>query len=137
MLATEGSTGHRLLQTVVENATWKCGVWQTRLFEPFEILRQSNHESSGNEKENSTCARRHASRCRLRFETPPGRPHHPPSTAAYKANPPKLASRGSLLVAYVVAGHAAYRTQLFCYLKTNGRDELNTMNLWAGIDGSM
>lgn len=47
------------------------------------------------------------------------------------------ASRGSLLVAYVVAGHAAYRTQLFCYLKANGHDELNTMNLWAGIDGSM
>src|SRR5947209_19656387 len=47
------------------------------------------------------------------------------------------ASRGSLLVAYVVAGHAAYRTQLFCYLKANGRDELNTMNLWAGMDGSM
>lgn len=47
------------------------------------------------------------------------------------------ASRGSLLVAFVVAGHAAYRTQLFCYLKANGHDELNTMNLWAGMDGSM
>ena len=26
---------------------------QTKLFEPFEILRHLNHESSGNEKENS------------------------------------------------------------------------------------
>jgi hypothetical protein len=41
MLATEGSTKRRLLQTVVENATWKCGVLQTELFEPFEILRHS------------------------------------------------------------------------------------------------
>ena len=53
MLATEGSTECRLLQTVVENATWKCRVLRTKLFEPFEILRHSNHESSGNEKENS------------------------------------------------------------------------------------
>jgi hypothetical protein len=28
-------------------------VLQTKLFEPFEILRHLNHESSGNEKENS------------------------------------------------------------------------------------
>ena len=47
------------------------------------------------------------------------------------------ASRGSLLVNLVVCGYAAYRTQLFCYLKSCGRDELNTMNLWAGRDGSM
>lgn len=46
-------------------------------------------------------------------------------------------SRGSYLVNLVLAGHAAYRTQLFCYLKACGRDELNTMNLWAGMDGSM
>lgn len=45
------------------------------------------------------------------------------------------ANRGRLLVDLIVAGHAAYRTQLFCYLKSCGRDELNTMNLWAGIDG--
>jgi hypothetical protein len=45
--------------------------------------------------------------------------------------------RGPLLVNLVVSGHAAYRTQLFCYLKACGRDELNTMNLWAGVDGSM
>jgi hypothetical protein len=52
MLATGGSTERGLLQTVVENATWKCGVLQTKLFE-LEILRHLNHESSGNEKENS------------------------------------------------------------------------------------
>lgn len=46
-------------------------------------------------------------------------------------------SRGSLLVNLVLCGHAAYRTQLFCYLKACGRDDLNTMNLWGGMDGSM
>lgn len=45
--------------------------------------------------------------------------------------------RGPALITLVVAGHAAYRTQLFCYLKACGREELNTMNLWAGMDGSM
>jgi hypothetical protein len=44
-------------------------------------------------------------------------------------------SRGSLVVNLVLSGYAAYRTQLFCYLKACGRDELNTMNLWAGTDG--
>jgi hypothetical protein len=43
-------------------------------------------------------------------------------------------SRGAHLVNLVFGGHAAYRTQLFCYLKSCGRDELNTMNLWAGMD---
>lgn len=45
--------------------------------------------------------------------------------------------RGPALVNLVVCGHAAYRTQLFCYLKACGREELNTMNLWAGMDGGM
>lgn len=45
--------------------------------------------------------------------------------------------RGPALVSVVVCGHAAYRTQLFCYLKACGRSELNTMNLWAGVDGEM
>lgn len=44
------------------------------------------------------------------------------------------ASRGLMLIDVVVCGHAAYRTQLFCYLKSCGLEELNTMNLWAGID---
>jgi hypothetical protein len=44
-------------------------------------------------------------------------------------------TRGSLVVNMVLSAHAAYRTQLFCYLKSCGREELNTMNLWAGVDG--
>lgn len=44
------------------------------------------------------------------------------------------ASRGSHIVFLVLGGHAAYRTQLFLYLKACGRDELNTMNLWGGAD---
>ncbi|MBM4188444.1 MAG: DinB family protein [Gemmatimonadetes bacterium] len=43
-------------------------------------------------------------------------------------------SRGAWLVTWVLAGHAAYRTQLFLYLKASGREELGTMNLWAGMD---
>jgi hypothetical protein len=43
-------------------------------------------------------------------------------------------TRGSVLINLVLAGHAAYRTQLFLYLKACGREELSTMNLWAGID---
>jgi hypothetical protein len=34
----------------------------------------------------------------------------------------------------VLCGYAAYRTQIFLYLKSCGREELNTMNLWAGMD---
>jgi len=44
------------------------------------------------------------------------------------------ASRGSIIVNMVLGGYAAYRTQLFCYLKACGRDELNTANLWRGVD---
>jgi hypothetical protein len=43
-------------------------------------------------------------------------------------------SRGSHIVNIVLSGHAAYRTQLFIYLKACGRTDLNTMNLWAGMD---
>jgi hypothetical protein len=46
----------------------------------------------------------------------------------------RKSSRGALLVNMVLGGHAAYRTQLFCYLKSCGRDELSTMDLWAGRD---
>jgi hypothetical protein len=46
-------------------------------------------------------------------------------------------SRGYLIVNIVLSGFAAYRMQLFCYLKSTGREELNTMNLWMGTDGSM
>ncbi|HEY3442765.1 MAG TPA: hypothetical protein VGK29_18540 [Paludibaculum sp.] len=48
----------------------------------------------------------------------------------------RQASRGSLLVTLILNAHAAYRTQLFCYLKACGRDELNTMNLWGGVDAA-
>jgi hypothetical protein len=44
-------------------------------------------------------------------------------------------TRGAMIVNLVLGGHAAYRTQLFCYLKSCGRDELNTLNLWSGVDG--
>ena len=43
-------------------------------------------------------------------------------------------SRGVFFVKYVLNGHAAYRTQLFLYLKSCGCDELNTRNLWSGVD---
>ena len=43
-------------------------------------------------------------------------------------------TRGAFIVNLVLAGCAAYRTQLFLYLKACGREELSTMNLWAGAD---
>jgi hypothetical protein len=43
-------------------------------------------------------------------------------------------TRGALIVNVVLCGCAAYRTQLFLYLKSCGREELSTMNLWAGVD---
>ena len=46
----------------------------------------------------------------------------------------QASTRGAYLVNLVLSGHAAYRTQLFCYLKACGRDELSTYNLWMAID---
>lgn len=46
----------------------------------------------------------------------------------------RKSSRGLLVITLVLNGHAAYRTQLFLYLKACGREELSTMNLWAGAD---
>ena len=43
-------------------------------------------------------------------------------------------ARGAVIVNLVLCACAAYRTQLFLYLKASGREELSTMNLWAGID---
>jgi hypothetical protein len=43
-------------------------------------------------------------------------------------------SRGSWLVWMVLCHYVAYRMQLFVYLKACGREELGTLNLWAGID---
>jgi len=46
----------------------------------------------------------------------------------------RKASRGSMIVSLVLNHYAAYRMQLFLNLKASGRAELNTMNLWAGMD---
>ena len=46
----------------------------------------------------------------------------------------RTVTRGSFIVTFVFGGCAAYRTQLFLYLKACGREELNTMNLWGGMD---
>jgi hypothetical protein len=43
-------------------------------------------------------------------------------------------SRGSMLVSLVLTHYAAYRMQLFLYLKSSGHEELSTLNLWAGMD---
>jgi hypothetical protein len=43
-------------------------------------------------------------------------------------------TRGAFIINFVLCGCAAYRTQLFLYLKACGREELSTMNLWAGTD---
>ncbi len=43
-------------------------------------------------------------------------------------------TKGAFLVNMVLCGHAAYRTQLFNYLKACGREELGTANLWRGVD---
>jgi hypothetical protein len=45
-------------------------------------------------------------------------------------------TRGAVLVNLVLCGCAAYRTQLFLYLKACAREELNTMNRWAGVDSA-
>ncbi len=49
----------------------------------------------------------------------------------------RTASRGSILVNIVLCSHAAYRTQLFLYLKACGRDDLGTANLWSGMDAAV
>jgi len=41
---------------------------------------------------------------------------------------------GSFIVNHVLGQCAAYRTQLFLYLKACGREELSTTNLWVGVD---
>jgi hypothetical protein len=43
-------------------------------------------------------------------------------------------SCGSFIINHVVAQCAAYRTQLFLYLKACGHEELQTSNLWVGVD---
>ena len=43
-------------------------------------------------------------------------------------------TRGQFLVNHVIGQCAAYRMQLFLYLKACGREDLNAMNLWVGTD---
>jgi len=43
-------------------------------------------------------------------------------------------TRGAFIVSLVLGGHAAYRTQLFLYLKACGHEHLGTTNLWRGVD---
>jgi hypothetical protein len=43
-------------------------------------------------------------------------------------------TRAAFLLELVLNGCAAYRTQIFLYLKSCGRDELGTSNLWQGVD---
>jgi hypothetical protein len=47
---------------------------------------------------------------------------------------PKQRSALEFLVSFLLSGYAAYRTQLFLYLKACGREELGTINLWDGAD---
>lgn len=54
--------------------------------------------------------------------------------ADMKAFDGSTVSRGQFIVSLVLGGHAAYRTQLFLYLKACGHEHLGTTNLWAGVD---
>jgi len=49
----------------------------------------------------------------------------------------KKLSRGLFIVSVALGGYAAYRTQLFCYLKSCGHDQLTTANLWRGVDAAV
>jgi hypothetical protein len=55
-------------------------------------------------------------------------------TAGFDGSP---VTRGQFIVFHVIGQCAAYRTQLFLYMKACGREELNTMNLWVGIDAAI
>lgn len=46
----------------------------------------------------------------------------------------RKSTRGGFLVNSLLANFIAYRTQLFLYLKSCGREELNTSNLWRAMD---
>ena len=46
----------------------------------------------------------------------------------------RKASGGSWIVNLVLCHYVAYRMQLFLYLKATSREELGTLNLWAGMD---
>ncbi len=44
---------------------------------------------------------------------------------------------GPALINFTLKFSAAYRMQLFLYIKATGRSELNTLNCWFGIDAPM
>jgi hypothetical protein len=46
----------------------------------------------------------------------------------------KTTSRGAFIVNLVLCGSAAYRMQLFLYLKASGQADLDSSNLWGGVD---
>ncbi len=46
-------------------------------------------------------------------------------------------TRAAWIISLVLCHYSAYRMQLFLYLKSSGQEELNTMNLWVGMDGKM
>ncbi len=46
----------------------------------------------------------------------------------------KKTSRGAFLTNLVLSGCAAYRMQLFLYLKASGAPAINSGNLWSGMD---
>ena len=46
----------------------------------------------------------------------------------------KKTSRGAFLTNLVLSGCAAYRMQLFLYLKASCAPALNSSNLWSGVD---
>lgn len=48
----------------------------------------------------------------------------------------KQTTVGAFIVNLVLCGCAAYRTQLFLYLKASGQASLNSMNLWSGADAA-
>jgi hypothetical protein len=59
------------------------------------------------------------------------------SDADFRAEIEMFGNRSSIgffIINTVLCTYAAYRTQLFNYLKACGRTELSTMNLWAGMD---
>ena len=43
-------------------------------------------------------------------------------------------TRGAIFVNGILCGCTAYRMQLFLYLKASGREDLTTMDVWAGMD---
>jgi hypothetical protein len=49
----------------------------------------------------------------------------------------KPTTRGAFIVNLVLCGYAAYRTQLFLYLKASGQHHLTSANLWSGADAAI